>query len=442
MGRAMLFLVSGLVVIAGIIQLANNNRTEVLPQRTSEHFKEQQARNMSSSLLDNAMQNLLANNEWSDEITMSNGSGATGRLTMTRPDPNDDYKILLRSYGTFDGYQAETEVLLQRDPFSKFSYFTNTETLSPPYEHIKIWWWNDDVVTGPFHTNGTLNISGSPTFNGFVSSSNDWVGYTGDENSSNPYIRHGSDTPEFLGGTNFNLIKDKNLPNSKQMDLLRSLATLKFSSSKDIEFYTYIGDGWVKVQDVGCTDVFLCEDNYKLSNYDNGEGTVISVKGEANVKGTVKGRVTLHSTENINIMGDIVYNSDPRVDTTSTDLLGLVSEGNVEVDILAHTENGTSDLSIHGSIMALNTSFTVEDFSSGSPRGALDLLGGIVQDSRGPVGTFSGGSVASGYTKNYVYDNRLEQMIPPSFPRESIYTIEYWREKPVVKLPTQNLLSF
>ncbi|WP_428234801.1 hypothetical protein [Gracilimonas sp.] len=436
MGRAMLFLVSGLVIISGIIQMANMNRTEMLPERTATHFNEQQAKNVAASLIDNAIQNLLVDMEWSDDITMSTASGASGTLYMTQPDPDDEYRVLLTSYGTYGGYQAEIEVLMQRDSFSRYSYFTDSETFAPPYDHIKIWWWNGDQVTGPVHTNGTFSMSGSPTFNGFISSPNDWVGYTGDEDSDDPATRHGSDSPNFNGGTNFNLTKTKDLPGTEQINLLKSQATLSFSSNKDVEFYEdVLGEGYVKVKDVGCSDPITCYDHYKLSSYENAEGgVVISVDGHANVVGEVKGSVTLHAKDDINIMGDIVYDTDPRVDSTSTDLLGLVSEEDVEVDRWAHSYNGSSDLTIHASIMALGTSFEVEDYSSGSPRGTLDLLGGIVQKNRGAVGTFSGGSVASGYTKDYVYDTRLQQTIPPSFPRESVFSLVYWRDKPVVKV--------
>ncbi|WP_421774903.1 hypothetical protein [Gracilimonas sp.] len=436
MGRAMLFLVSGLVIISGIIQMANMNRTEVLPERTAIHFNEQQAKNVASSLIDNAIQNLLVDMEWSNEISMSTADGATGTLYMTQPDPDDEYRVLLTSYGTYGGYQSEIEVLMQRDSFSRYSYFTDAETFAHPYTHVKIWWWNGDQVTGPVHTNGTFSMSGSPTFNGFISSPNDWVGYTGDETSSDPATRHGSDSPNFNGGTNFNLTKTKDLPGTEQINLLKTQATLDFNSSKDVEFYEDIlGEGYVKVKNTGCTDPIICYTHYRLANYQGPDGgVVISVDGDANVVGEVKGSVTLHASQNINIMGDIVYDTDPRIDSTSTDLLGLVSEQNVIIDRYAHSYNGSYDLTIHASIMALGTSFEAEDYSSGSPRGSLDLLGGVIQKNRGPVGTFSGGSVASGYTKNYVYDTRLQQTIPPSFPRESIFSLVYWRDKPVVKV--------
>ncbi len=110
MGRAMLLLVSGLVIISGLIQMANNNRTVVLPERAAEHFYEQQARNVSASLIDNAIQNLLVDMEWSNTITLQRETGATGTLTMVQPDADDEYRVLLTRL-----LWRLLEVFMQRD---------------------------------------------------------------------------------------------------------------------------------------------------------------------------------------------------------------------------------------------------------------------------------------------------------------------------------------
>ncbi|MEX0845424.1 MAG: DUF4900 domain-containing protein [Balneolaceae bacterium] len=421
----MLLLVSGLVIISGIIQMNNTKRTELLPARTVDKYYEQQARNISGSLIDKAINNLLIDMEWEGTVTTNDNYSGEGTLTTSAdPDnPLDEYKVLLTSSASYGGYTAETQVLMSRDSFSKYSYFTDAEKLPDGQE---IWWWDGDEVTGPMHTNGTFRMSGSPTFNGFVSSPNDWVGYTGNEDSNNPDVRHGSDTPQFNEGANFNLNRTRDLPSEEQLTELANLAStggITFAEDAELEFYIDSNEGFVKrIKD-------STETSYQLSDYNS----IISVTGQAKVKGIVKGQVTLHSTQKIEIMGDILYDTSPIDDVNSTDLLGLVSEGNVIIDKDAHTDNGSSNLTIHASIMALNTSFEVEDWSSGDPRGTLNLLGGIIQKNRGPVGTFSGGSVKSGFTKSYVYDDRLLQTIPPSFPRESIFSIVYWKDNPVVK---------
>jgi hypothetical protein len=441
MGRAMLFLVSGMVIVSGIIQMSNNNRAKLLPEETSEYFYEQQARNIATSLVDNAIQNLLRDMQWTDSIGADKyypGRGMLKMYDMNSSELNtidnsvqnwDDYKVLFISKGTYGGYTAETEVLMQRDSFSKFSYFTDAEQ-TPGGQQI--WFWDDDELTGPVHTNGTYHMAGSPTFKGKITSPNDWVKY---DNSTNP---------NFLGGYNFNLAKTRDLPSASQIqDLENSAAAggITFNSDADLEFYVSGNEGYVKSTEEVTTqcccnywgNTYSCtkkqETSYKLSDY-NG---LISVDGKVNVKGTVKGAVTLHSTQRIQIMGDIYYDTDPTTDPNSTDLLGLVSEGDVDVDRDAHKDHGSKDLTIQASIMALGTSFGVESYNSGGARGKLNLLGGIIQKYRGAVGTFSGNNISTGYSKNYVYDTRLQSTIPPSFPRESIFTIVYWKNKTVKK---------
>src|SRR5690606_30884293 len=49
------------------------------------------------------------------------------------------------------------------------------------------------------------------------------------------------------------------------------------------------------------------------------------------VRGTVRGHVLVYSPRRIVIEGSLRYASDPRIDPTADDYLGLVSDGNVEI---------------------------------------------------------------------------------------------------------------
>ncbi|MTI89166.1 MAG: DUF4900 domain-containing protein [Balneolaceae bacterium] len=445
MGRAMLLIVTGMVVITGIIQANNNRRTAILPERSQDYFYEQQARNESISLVDNAIEYLKNDNEWEDSISTGEHFQGSGKLysysSTTVPDSINhsvdqwnQYRVLLFSTSEYKGYSVQTEVLMQRDSFSKYSYFTESELSSGGNS---IYWYTDDEVTGPVHTNGTFKIAGTPTFHGFVTSPNMY-----DSTSS-------SSSPNLYGGSDFNAPENNSLLNSnvnQQVQNLSSQASsggLRFNEHKKLEFYVDGDDGYVRtksVQTYSCGYYYTetCysfatesdDDSYRLSDY-NG---IISVDGQTFVDGTVKGEATVHSTSKIHIMGDIQYNTDPLTDSNSTDILGLVSETDVEIDEDAHTASGSSDIDIQATIMALDTSFGVEDYSSSGFRGNINLLGGIIQVQRGAVGTFGGYYGQTGYSKNYVYDTRLRGMTPPLFPRESIFSIVYWKDK-VVSTP-------
>ena len=49
------------------------------------------------------------------------------------------------------------------------------------------------------------------------------------------------------------------------------------------------------------------------------------------------------------------------------------------------------------------------------PKGKLVIYGAIAQDWRGAVGTFSGSSISSGYSKYYTWDNRLQYVTIPAY---------------------------
>ena len=499
MGKSLLFLVAGLTVLTGIIHLRNNERAQLIPERSKEYFLEQQARNISKSLIDNAVETMKADNDWVGTISLdevmntdiiegrsvgniigymtgkapvliqnqvgngngnngngnngngNNGNGnngneeenessnslnMSGSLTSYTMNSNnipadnsvaswDQYKVLLVSVSEFDGIEVTTEVLMQRDSFSKYSYMTDSELSSLGSE---IWFMGADNIYGPIHTNGTFKMSGSPSFYGLITSPNMW-----DAHNTNPT------NPNFYGGENFNA-PEKTSPSNYEMTKLSNAANaggLTFEADIEVEFFENDDVGHVQIREVttsscgwGCTTTTYSDwEDHEMTDF-NG---IISTTGKASVSGTVLGSATLHSEEEIEITGDIEYFTSPLDDSSSTDILGLVSEGDVVVDRYAHSSSGAQDLTIHASIMALNTSFYVENYSSGGSRGTINLLGGIVQKNRGPVGTFSGSSIVSGFSKNYQYDNRLRSTIPPSFPRESIFSIVYWKDKVVNK---------
>jgi hypothetical protein len=154
-------------------------------------------------------------------------------------------------------------------------------------------------------------------------------------------------------------------------------------------------------------------------------GAVFINGGNVTVSGTLDGTVSIGTSESVILDDNIAYADDPQSNPNSNDVLGLVAEKNVVV-----SNTAPYDLSIQASIMALDTSFTVEDWSVGPPKGTLNIYGGIIQKARGPVGTFSSstGNKLSGYSKDYQYDSRMSGTAPPFFPTTGLYEDLLWRE--------------
>lgn len=415
MGRGLLFLVGGMFIVVGIVQNGMNNRSSILPVRAIDYQEELHATNAVNSAMDYALREIVNDQSWNEGLQADSLLGASVSIqiydedTPDKPVNNvpvwDEYSLLIYGVAEFEGQVARSELFLKKDSFSKYSYFTDSE-ISMGQDIYFIWL---DEISGPVHTNGTFNIAGDPTFHGDVTSPNDWQGYGGMEND-----------PQFLGESNFEA-DEIEPPTSFSLDILKNTASsngLTFDREVRLEF---LSDGNVDVR-MKYGNYWSPSQTVDLSNY-NG---VISSSENISMHGTINGQYTIHSEKNIEITGDIRYNQDPRDHPESTDLLGIVSEKEVVIDDDAHRHEGYNDLTIHASIMALNKSFKAENYNHGGKRGDLNLLGGVIQDERGPVGTFSGNSVQNGFNKSYEYDERLLEVNPPSFPRESFFSIVHW----------------
>jgi hypothetical protein len=177
---------------------------------------------------------------------------------------------------------------------------------------------------------------------------------------------------------------------------------------------------------------------------------VIHVTGKVAVSGSLRGRVTLASTDRIFIADDVVYAGEG---SGCEDILGLFGGSDVVVsDNLLNTPqkltnannetwrsfDSTPSEFIDGVVLTLST-FTVENFDTGPVngelcqnnffgRGCLFLTGGIIQRTRGAVGT-SGGT---GYLKRYAYDTCAFTDPPPYFPTTSHFArTRYYEVNPV-----------
>jgi hypothetical protein len=179
---------------------------------------------------------------------------------------------------------------------------------------------------------------------------------------------------------------------------------------------------------------------------------VIYVDGKVAVSGVVRGHVTLAATGNIIIADDLKYATDPGspnrdctdADPANDDILGLFSGQDIVVaDNTINTPtrpkasgsgnnyisfDDTPEETIHATILALNQ-FRVQNHASGPTnvekcgttqrgRGCLFLTGGVIQRTRGAVGTTNG----TGYLKRYSYDGCVMYSPPPYFPTTGRFT--------------------
>ncbi|HSG82126.1 MAG TPA: hypothetical protein VLC48_07745 [Gemmatimonadota bacterium] len=210
-------------------------------------------------------------------------------------------------------------------------------------------------------------------------------------------------------------------------------------------------DGWLRREDVtegmSLPVTLTSRDDadflFPLSREYNPEFRgVLFFDGLIGVSGVLNGRVTIVSSDNIVLLDDFTYSVPANADKCN-DIAGFLTANNFYVSdnyLNApqkfsgvggpfRTYDETASEFIDGIILALNTSFTVENFRSGpqgaescegrpNGRGCLYLTGGLIQDTRGAVGLTSG----EGYIKRYAYDSNARFCPPPHYPTTGRYS--------------------
>jgi hypothetical protein len=290
--------------------------------------------------------------------------------------------------------------MLAPSKFSKFAYYSANEG-------SYIWWTSSDTVWGPFHTQDKFKIDGSPVFYGKVT-------------SLRGYSQQAGSHPKFYGGYESGV--DIPLPASGITDIeAAAIADGSNITGKDTVYITFVSDSiTIRYAYNGPKTSYLAS---SLTN----NGTIFVKDAKAvRIQGTVKGQYTLASNKaDIYIDDDIVYNTDPRINPNSTDILGIVGKNDVWI-----TDNyaNNHDINIDASIYCETGSFGAENYNSRPVAGRINLLGGIINHERGPVGTFIGSGIKSGFYKTYRYDERMLLAYPPMFPGTGGYEIVSWYE--------------
>jgi Tfp pilus assembly protein PilX len=333
-------------------------------------------------------------------------------LDSNTGNPTRFVAVTVRATLNGSGMSKVLQVKVGQQNFSRYAYFSDMEK-DPA--GTTIWFVTKDEFFGPMHTNDRMHIYGDPTFHEEASSCASSIDYY---NGGPP-----DDNPQFLGGLTLNASTIP-LPVNTSMILNAANEAGGLNIIGNPVYLKFLVDG-AGNRSISCQ----INNGAWVTGVAYPANGVIYVQGTAQVEGKIKGQVTVGCNGDIRIMDNIVYNTDPRTDPTSTDLLGLVSDANV-VMMNTTANKDVADETVMAAIMALNTSWTVESYNSGSPRGKLIVYGGIIQKKRGPVGTFNSGSgvIVTGYEKNYSYDPRLMDNPPPAFPTTGQVEKVAWTE--------------
>ncbi len=158
--------------------------------------------------------------------------------------------------------------------------------------------------------------------------------------------------------------------------------------------------------------------------------------GDVFLSGTLDGKLTIGSANDIIITDDVVYENAA---SGSDDILGLVPYNSVKVFHPVRADTGGELIAglwggrarIHAAMLTVARSFMVQNPRHGDSLGTLEVYGAIAQKYRGIVGTSTAAGVpVTGFGKDYRYDSRLKVQSPPHFldPVRTAWEIKTWSE--------------
>lgn len=359
-------------------------------------------------------------------------------------DEQGDFRI--RSTGFYGTAKRSIVAHFSRTGFLDFIYFTDYETTDPlayPAGDARAdacadaYRWKrsnceeirfapGDVVNGPLHSNDSLLICGTATFgrpgkNDKVETSvaNPPKGWVPDSCAGNPTFNTSSGLlqregvqPVDMPPTNKELktSADLVLTGTTALVLKGSVIDVITGSPQRTTTIPWPDNGLLYVDTAGvCTGEVPSAQTYRES------------KDCANVyvTGSYSKDLTIASAKDIVVAGSVTRAGG------SDAMLGLIADQFVRV---YHPVNRSGcsqaggniapvqhDVTIDAAILSLQHGFTVDNFNCGTGLGNLNVTGAIAQKYRGAVGTSGGSGGRTGYTKNYVYDDRMRYRNPPLF---------------------------
>lgn len=441
-GKASLYVVVGFSILFATILQNYGSITNRSVDNYIEYHNETAAHNIALSAA-----NIVANQVYRMPMQGSSNSGwqnfQGGKMRWSVSGWVNNRRTLTATGIYGNGTSADTSTIqIQVTPnsFARYAYFSEHERANPTGGYI--WWMGKDVVDGPFHTQDNLRVATHPKFLGESTSHLGSLIYQTNKKTDSPIIT-GLYQPGISMPIPTNSISELKVPaiNAGKVFNLASTSSIRYSGfsltfnsngtiTYAISGFKKSGSSWVAWNSTDSTKTVsgstLAPNGviYLAGSFKDKNGNNLAL--DMRLKGTVAGQYTVASEGNVWLDDDVVYKTDPKNDPTSTDLLGICAKDYVW--ITDNTPN-QSNINIQAAIFCQNGGFGADNWDGGSARGNINLLGGVSQSWRQPVGTFSGETIKTGYAKKYTYDRRLASNSPPSFPGTGLFKLVSWYEK-------------
>jgi hypothetical protein len=277
---------------------------------------------------------------------------------------------------------------------------------------------DDDEINGPFHTNDDILSCGSAKFgrdeNDRIESGKGWLsapGCGGEPDFQGTWLPNSNPLHPPPDNAALATVADPRYRYTGKTTIRLNGNTMDVTTGPSQTTTTGVTlppNGVIYVNNGSCTGT----KTPLLQRYDDPPGCAVVY-----LSGTYSSSLTIASANDIVIRGDV--RKDPNADV----VLGLIANNNVRVyhpvtrsnwndpDSCTNATGTMKDVTIDAAILALKHSFVVDNFRCGAVLGKLNVTGAIAQKFRGAVAT----TKPTGYTKNYVYDDRLKYRSPPYY---------------------------
>jgi hypothetical protein len=401
MGRTAIYLVIGFSVI---MLTVGKNMSDVAVQALDNSLSYYE--NTQRYAIAVAAANLVCSKVWNDPTWTAGYSsieynGGTFSATVTSLSGG---KKMITASAVYGGLTQTVTITMKPSNFSKFAYYGGTSASAAAWE-------TGDTIGGPSHTQGKLKTFGSPVFLGKATS------LSGITKSGSPK------TPQFVGGfeSGVNVVMPSNTSYTSILSAATSGGYSQTSGSLYLKFNT---DGTVSWK----TSAAASYSTVTLSSFAP-NGVIAIDKGSLFVEGTLDGRVTLASLRTsgssggtTTITNSLVMKENPRTNTSSNDMLGIVSYGDITI-----ADNSAAHFDVQGTLYSYTGGLAVQNGTS-RPPGTLSIYGGMVVERLYPTSNGAAGSSRKGYNLSLRFDERFSSDSPDYFPATGKYEILSWFE--------------
>ena len=395
MGRASIYMIIGLSLI---MLFFGKSMTDVATESIDNevtYYENTQRYNIAIAGANLACNEIFMDNTWRDGFDSVSFNGGTFSVVCT---DSSNGMVMLESSGQYMGAVSTVKVLLNPSNFSKFSMYCGNVSAAAKLR-------DGDTVNGPIHFNNKLTTQGDPVFFGKATMGS---------------LQTSSGTPKFLGGYE----EGVNVPFPDYTANATAISTAASGGG----YYQNGGELWLEFRSDGYvrykTSTAGSYGAYQPISTFASNGKICINNGELHVSGTLQGNVTLASTitsgspSSTNgatyIEDNLKYNTNPITNPSSTDMLGIVSAGDVTFQKIPIELDGN---------MFTNQNATMNSaYKNTNPPQQIKVIGTFMAKNMNSTDFGTGSNKGANF---YIqYDSRVETTPPANFPFPSTGSFE------------------